>query len=131
MKMRTLLLNHLLLRRFCSSSEQGNGLCVFDEVAAGETCDNHSIDFGSGADAIRVSETYSGKLFSNCGSDPIAQVHENTLKDAQGKQEEREVQDDSCTSSDTVAASQETQVNADNGDHWQGNFNELNNGGSH
>ncbi|XWS60472.1 hypothetical protein CRYUN_Cryun07bG0039300 [Craigia yunnanensis] len=99
---------------FAHHQSHGNGLCVFDEDAADETCDNHSIGFASGADAIRVSETYSGKLFSNCGSDPIAQVHENNLKDAQGKHEEREVQDDSCTSSDTVVASQETQVNADN-----------------
>ncbi|XP_022728587.1 uncharacterized protein LOC111284132 [Durio zibethinus] len=108
-----------------------NGLCVFDEDAADETCDNHSTDFGSGVDVLKVSETYSGKLFSKCGSDPIAQVHENTLKDAPGEQEEREVQDDSCTSSDTGAASQELQVNADNGDQWQGNFNGLINGSSH
>ncbi|XWS37292.1 hypothetical protein CRYUN_Cryun19dG0030600 [Craigia yunnanensis] len=113
---------------FAHHQSQENGFCVFDED---ETCDNQSKDFGSGADANKVSETYSGKLFRNCGSDPIAQVHEKTLKVAKGKEEEREVQDDSCTSSDTGAVSQETQVNADNGDQWQCNFNRLNNGGSH
>ncbi|XVE56850.1 hypothetical protein DITRI_Ditri04bG0043700 [Diplodiscus trichospermus] len=112
---------------------QENGLCVFDEDAAVETCDNHSIDMGSGADAIRVSETYSEKLFGNYGSDSIARVHEKALKDAQGEQEEREIQDDSCTSSDTGAgaATQETHVNADNSDQWQHNFDGLDNGGSH
>ncbi|XVF11835.1 hypothetical protein REPUB_Repub08aG0061400 [Reevesia pubescens] len=115
---------------FAHHQSQENGLCVFDEDIEDETCDNHRMDLGSGADAIKVSETYSGKLFSCCGSDPIAQVHGKTPEVAQ-EQEEREVQDDSCTSSDTGAVSQETQVNADNGDQWQDDFNRLNDGGSH
>ncbi|XVF54398.1 hypothetical protein PTKIN_Ptkin05aG0177700 [Pterospermum kingtungense] len=115
---------------FGHHQNQENDLCVFDGDVADETLDKQSVDFGSGPDAKNVSETYSGKLFKNCGSDPIAQVHEKTLKVAQGGQEEQEVQDDSCTSSDTGAASQETQVNADNGDLWQGNFNRSYNGGT-
>ncbi|XVF08983.1 hypothetical protein REPUB_Repub07fG0051200 [Reevesia pubescens] len=113
---------------FAHHQSQENGLCAFDEYVPDETCDNHSIHFGGGAesDAIKVSETYSGKLSSNGD-----QVHGNIIKDARGEQEKREVQDDSCTSSDTGAASQETQVNADNGDQWQRNFNGLHNGGSH
>lgn len=106
-----------------------SGLCVCDEDVADETCHNHSIDFDSAADNIKVSETYSGKLFSNQG--PILQVHENNLKDEQAKHEKLEVQDDSCTSSDTGPASQETPVTADHGDQRQGNPNGLNNGGSH
>ncbi|KAK6261706.1 hypothetical protein QUC31_007522 [Theobroma cacao] len=116
---------------FDNHRSQEAGLCVFDEDIADETCDNHSIDLGSRGDATKVSETYSEKLFSSCGSDPTAQLHGKTLKDTQGEQEEREVQDDSCTSSDTGAASHETPVNADNADQWQGNLNGLNNGGSH
>ncbi|XVF50021.1 hypothetical protein PTKIN_Ptkin04bG0062200 [Pterospermum kingtungense] len=116
---------------FAHQNEE-NGLRIFDEDAGDETCDNHHIDFGSGEDARKISETFSGKLFSNCCFDPAAQMHEDILKDVLGEQEEREVQDDSCTSSDTGSTSQELQVmNADNGDQWQGNFNELNNGGSH
>ncbi|MBA0831263.1 hypothetical protein Goarm_015741 [Gossypium armourianum] len=108
---------------------QESGLCVCDEDAADETCDNHSIYFDSAADNIKVSETYSGKLSSNQG--PMAQLHENNLKDEQAKHKKLEVQDDSCTSSDTGAASQETPVTADNSDQRQGNPNWLNNGGSH
>ncbi|MBA0761572.1 hypothetical protein Gotri_024198 [Gossypium trilobum] len=92
---------------FAHHHSKENGLCVLDEDIADEICDNQSSDF-----AIKDSETYGGKLFRNCGSDLMDQVHGNTLDDvAQG---EREVQDDSCTSSDTGGASQETHVPADN-----------------
>ncbi|KAK8493201.1 hypothetical protein V6N12_008702 [Hibiscus sabdariffa] len=90
-----------------------NGLCVFHEDAA--------------------AETYSGKLFSNRGSVPVAQVNANILEYEQGEHEKQEAQDDSCTSSDMGPAShsQETPLTADNGDRWQGNVNGLNSGGSH
>ncbi|OMO84114.1 hypothetical protein COLO4_22217 [Corchorus olitorius] len=105
------------------------GMCVYDED---ETCDNHNVDYGSGADATKLSETYSEKLFSNYGSEPATQLHGQTPKDAQQQEEEEEVQDDSCTSSDTGAASQETQVNTHNSsDQWQGHSNGLSNGGNH
>ncbi|XVE54729.1 hypothetical protein DITRI_Ditri03aG0105100 [Diplodiscus trichospermus] len=67
----------------------------------------------------------------NFGSDTVAQVHEKTLKVAQGEEEEQEEQDDSCTTSNVEAESQEKLVNPDNTNEGQGNFNRLNNGGSH
>ncbi|XP_022768960.1 uncharacterized protein LOC111312702 [Durio zibethinus] len=78
---------------FAHNQSQENGLCVFDEDVADETCNSQYIDSASGADANKVSERYSGKLFSKCGSDPMAQVHEKALKVAQGEEEEREVQE--------------------------------------
>lgn len=42
----------------------------------------------------------------------------------------RDVQDDSCTSSDAVPASHVTQVNAEDSDQWSGSFIGLNSGGS-
>lgn len=80
---------------FDGHQSQDNGLCVFEEDFADETLDKQNIDFGSGPDIKKVSETYSVKKFSNCRSDPIAQVHEKTLKVAQGGREEEEINDDS------------------------------------
>ncbi|PQQ07558.1 uncharacterized protein Pyn_37563 [Prunus yedoensis var. nudiflora] len=54
-------------------------------------------------------------LVDNCSTCPIAQLQDKISWDEKGDQE---VQDDSCTSFDAAAASQENQLKSEEGNHW-------------
>jgi hypothetical protein len=92
-----------------------------DKDAADGTCDNN-VDIASGEGVTNVSETSPKKLPNNCGSSPSILLQDKTPLDERG---DGEVQDDSCTSSDSVVASQATQVKSANGNHWPSSINGL------
>ncbi|KAJ0106002.1 hypothetical protein Patl1_18845 [Pistacia atlantica] len=74
------------------------------------------------------SEAYPGKLSNACDSTPSSKFQINIPGDEKG---DREVQDESCTSSDTAAAAKGPRVKSDKDGYWPGNFNEMSNGGGH
>jgi hypothetical protein len=92
-----------------------------DKDAADGTCDNN-VDIASGEGVTNVSETSPKKLPNNCGSSPSILLQDKTPLDERG---DGEVQDDSCTSSDSVVASQATQAKSANGNHWPSSINGL------
>lgn len=74
------------------------------------------------------SDAYPGKLPNGCDSTPSSKLQTDTPGDEKG---DREVQDDSCTSSDTAAALQGPQMKLEKGDYWPVSFNEMSNASSH
>ena len=98
-----------------------------DKDATDGTCDNN-VDIASGEGVTNVSETSPKKLPNNCGSSPSIPLQDKTPLDERG---DGEVQDDSCTSSDSVVASQATQAKSANGNHWPSSINGLSSGVGH
>ncbi|XP_059443195.1 uncharacterized protein LOC132175319 [Corylus avellana] len=98
-----------------------------DKDAADGTCDNN-VDIASGEGVTNVSEASPKKLPGNCGSSPSILLQDKTPLDESG---DGEVQDDSCTSSDSGVASQVTQAKSANGNHWPSGINGLSSGVGH
>lgn len=99
-----------------------------DDDAADGTCDN-DVDAAGGESAHITSDTSSKKLLNNGGSCPSALLQAKIPWDQMG---DEEVQDDSCTSSDTGLASQVTQEpKSANGSHWPSSINGLSSGIGH
>ncbi len=102
----------------------------YDEDAAddGACDDNENVNAVIGEGITNNSETNPKKLLSNCGSRPTVRLQDKISWDERG---DEEVQDDSCTSSDTGVASQGTQVKSENGNHWPSSINGLSSGVGH
>ncbi|KAF3438118.1 hypothetical protein FNV43_RR20874 [Rhamnella rubrinervis] len=104
------------------------GFREYDEDVADDACnENVNLEyFGRGIN--QISETCPGKFLNNFGSSPVVQPQDKITWDDKGDQE---VQDDSCTSFDTGAASLGNHVKSENDNHCPGSFNGLSNGGNH
>lgn len=91
-----------------------------------ETCDDYgNVDSGSGGGTIIAFETLRGNLPSY---DPTFQLlNRNSLEEKR----HNDIQEDSCSSSDTEGGSQETQKTTYSSDHWPVSFNGLYNRQEH
>lgn len=91
----------------------GGDMREYDED---DTCgDNVNVDIYGGS-IQQISDRCPGNLVDNGSSSPIAQFQDKIAWDEKGDQE---VQDDSCTSFEMGAASQDNQLRSENGDHWE------------
>ncbi|KAM5570864.1 hypothetical protein ABKV19_011487 [Rosa sericea] len=106
----------------------GGDMQEYDEDVVDDTCDNVNVDIYGGS-IKQISVRCPRNLVNNGGSSPIVQFQKDIAWDEKGDQE---VQDDSCTSFEAGAASQDNQLRSENGDHWEvGCFNGTSKLGDH
>lgn len=111
----------------------GNNHCQedlheYEEDGDDDTCDeNGNLEFFSGG-MNHISQSCPGKFLNNYCSGHMVDSQDKIAWDDGGDQD---VQDDSCTSSDTGVASLGNQVKSGNGNHCPGTFDGLSSGGNH
>lgn len=99
----------------------------YDEDAADGICDNNE-DVAGGGDVTNPSETSTKKLLDKCGPSPTILLEDKIPWDERG---DDEVQDDSCTSSDTGVDSQGSKAKSEDGNHWPSSIVGLHSGVGH